>query len=113
MADMSSLIRIYTVCKCAYKTRHCYLCFRGLKLQANYPKTILRKKIYYKTKKKKVGGGGEGGFKCQNRDLHYMHQVQQCPGTLQPLYNTVCYNTVLDITRLEDGSQKCIDYIEK
>ena len=33
--------------------------------------------------------------------------------TLQPLYNTVCYNTVLDITRLRDGSQKCIDYIEK
>ena len=33
--------------------------------------------------------------------------------TLQPLHNTVCYNTVLDITRFEDGSQKCIDYIEK
>ena len=29
------------------------------------------------------------------------------------LYNTVCYNTVLDITRFKDGSQKCIDYIEK
>ena len=29
-------------------------------------------------------------------------------GTLQPLYNTV-----LDITRFKDGSQKCIDYIEK
>ena len=25
----------------------------------------------------------------------------------------VCYNTVLDITRFKDGSQKCIDYIEK
>ena len=34
-------------------------------------------------------------------------------GTLQPLYNTVLYNTVLDITRFRDGSQKCIDYIEK
>ena len=33
--------------------------------------------------------------------------------TLQPLYNTVHYNTVLDITRLKDGSQKCIDYNEK
>ena len=33
--------------------------------------------------------------------------------TLQPLYNTVCYNTVLDITRFKDGSQKCFDYIEK
>ena len=44
-----------------------------------------------------------------------------CPGkhsydncyTLQPLDNTVHYNTVLDITRFKDGSQKCIDYIEK
>ena len=34
-------------------------------------------------------------------------------GTLQPLYNTICYNTVLDITWFKDGSQKCIDYIEK
>ena len=33
--------------------------------------------------------------------------------TLQPLYNTVHYNTVLDITLFKDGSQKCIDYIEK
>ena len=29
------------------------------------------------------------------------------------LYNTVRYNTVLDITWFKDGSQKCIDYIEK
>ena len=34
-------------------------------------------------------------------------------GTLQPLYNTVRYNMVLDITRFKDGSQKCLDYIEK
>ena len=33
--------------------------------------------------------------------------------TLKPLYNTVHYNTVLDITQFKDGSQKCIDYIEK
>ena len=33
--------------------------------------------------------------------------------TLQPLYNMVCYNMVLDITRFKDGSQKCTDYIEK
>ena len=33
--------------------------------------------------------------------------------TLQPLYNTVHYNSVLDITQFKDGSQKCIDYIEK
>ena len=37
----------------------------------------------------------------------------QTVNTLQPLYNTVRYNTVLDITRFKDGSQKCIDYIEK
>ena len=24
-----------------------------------------------------------------------------------------CYDTVLDITQFKDGSQKCIDYIEK
>ena len=34
-------------------------------------------------------------------------------GTPQPVYNTVCYNMVLDITQFKDGSQKCIDYIEK
>ena len=33
--------------------------------------------------------------------------------TPQPLYNTVRYNTVLYITRFKDGSQKCINYIEK
>ena len=33
--------------------------------------------------------------------------------TLQPLYDTVRDNTVLDITQFKDGSQKCIDYIEK
>ena len=33
--------------------------------------------------------------------------------TLQPCYNTVHYNTVLDITQFKDGSQKYIDYIEK
>ena len=35
------------------------------------------------------------------------------PCTLQPPYNTVCYNMVLDIIRFKDGSQKCIDYVEK
>ena len=33
--------------------------------------------------------------------------------TLQPLYSKVCYNTVLDLAWFKDGSQKCIDYIEK
>ena len=39
-------------------------------------------------------------------DVFYDHY------TLQPLYNTVRYNTVLDITWFKDGSQKCIYYIE-
>ena len=38
---------------------------------------------------------------------------QSFPYTHQPLYNTISYNTVLYITRFKDGSQKCIDYIEK
>ena len=29
--------------------------------------------------------------------------------TYKPLYNTVHYNTVLDITQFKDGLQKCID----
>ena len=33
--------------------------------------------------------------------------------TLQPLYNTVRYNMVLDTTQIKDRSQKCIDYVEK
>ena len=32
---------------------------------------------------------------------------------LQPHYNTVRYNRVLDITRFKDESKNCIDYIEK
>ena len=39
---------------------------------------------------------------------NFMHH-----NTLQPLYNTLRYNTVLYITRFKDGSQKCVDYIEK
>ena len=41
-----------------------------------------------------------------------MHIHKKLEYTLQ-LYNTARYNTVLDITRFKDGSQKCIDYIEK
>ena len=36
--------------------------------------------------------------------------VQQ---TLQPLYNTVRYNTVLDITWFKDGYEECINFIEE
>ena len=43
-------------------------------------------------------------FSGEKKTKHY---------TLQPLYNTVHYNMVLDITLFKDGSQKCIDYIEK
>ena len=33
--------------------------------------------------------------------------------THKPLYNTVHYNMVLDITPFKEGSQKYIDYIKK
>ena len=33
--------------------------------------------------------------------------------TPKPFYNTIHYNMILDITQFKDGSQKCIDYIEK
>ena len=33
--------------------------------------------------------------------------------TPQPLYNTVHYKRVLDITQFKDESQKCLVYIEK
>ena len=31
----------------------------------------------------------------------------------KPLYNTIHYKMVLDITQFKDGPQKCIDYLEK
>ena len=37
-----------------------------------------------------------------DRDLAFNSNA--APNTLQPLYNTVHYNTVLDITRFKDGS---------
>ena len=33
--------------------------------------------------------------------------------THKTTYKTVCYNWVFSITRFKNGSQKCIDYIEK
>ena len=43
--------------------------------------------------------------------IEILGEVFQCfkdknGNTLQPLYNTVRYNTVLDITQFKDGSQK-------
>ena len=50
-------------------------------------------------------------------DMGLDTKIFKCCGcivtTSQPLHNTVCYNTVLDITQFKDGPQKCIDYIEK
>ena len=46
-------------------------------------------------------------------EIPFFSWLAQMQNTLQSLYNTVHYNTVLDITRFKDGSQKCIDYIEK
>ena len=34
-------------------------------------------------------------------------------GTPEPLYYTVRYKMILDVTWFKDGCQKCIDYIEK
>ena len=42
-----------------------------------------------------------------------IHKLKGLNNTLQLLYNMVRYNTVLDITGFKEGSQKCIDYIEK
>ena len=44
---------------------------------------------------------------------HILSLRNKKKNTLKPLYNTVRYNTVLDITQFKDGSQKCVDYIEK
>ena len=46
-------------------------------------------------------------------NICFRQEIRKNISTLQPLYNMAHYNTVLDITRLKDGSQKCIDYIEK
>ena len=52
--------------------------------------------------------------KYLNSFLPCLYEYQAYPSyTIQPVYNMVHYNTVLDITRFKDGSQKCIDYIEK
>ena len=32
--------------------------------------------------------------------------------THKPLYNTLHYNTILNVTPFKDGSQKCINYIK-
>ena len=46
-------------------------------------------------------------------NISFHSEMKKNINTLQPLYNMARYNTVLDITRFKDGSQKCIDYIEK
>ena len=52
-------------------------------------------------------------FSHREMDPSYRSMERICTHcTLQPLYNTVRYFTVLDITRFKDGSQNCIDYIE-
>ena len=67
---------------------------------------------------------GYGEFLCHDNNNHKraktQHLLQDCMYssldlryTLQPLYNMVCYNKILDITHFIDGSQKCIVYIEK
>ena len=50
-------------------------------------------------------------FVAWNSQQHWPMEVPILRFTLQPLYKTVRYKTVLDITRFKDGSQKCIGYI--
>ena len=53
-------------------------------------------------------------YDLNNVERDIKHQTIMCSLiTLHPLYNTVRYNTVLDITYFKDESQKCIDSIEK
>ena len=53
------------------------------------------------------------GAKSESKYFGSLDQPAIQTSTLQPLYNMVCYNMALDITQTKDGSQKCIDYIEK
>ena len=55
----------------------------------------------------------KGGLVYRKTKKKVTEVVSLVQNTLQTLYSTVLYNTVLDITRFKDGSQKCIDYIEK
>ena len=81
--------------------------------------TKVRKTNVY-SHKKKLGRAKKWISKETNFTLQFIHISRSVHclysdlfSTLQPLYNMVCYNMVLDITRFKDGSQKCIDYIEK
>ena len=51
--------------------------------------------------------------RCMMIKISLTSPVKYVLNILQPLYNMGCYNTVLDIIRFKDGSQKCIAYIEK
>ena len=42
-----------------------------------------------------------------------IYSTETITSTHKPLFNTVRYNIVVDITQLKDGSQKCTDNIEK
>ena len=59
------------------------------------------------------GGRGGGGGKSFPLEVISLRRDKRETNTLQHLYNTVRYNTAMDITRFKDGSQNCIDYIEK
>ena len=55
-------------------------------------------------------------FSIDNTGIKKCFQIlyhAKSTSTLQPLYKRVHYNTIFDITRFKDRSQKCIDYIEK
>ena len=51
-------------------------------------------------------------YSCRYLENFICRFITEIFNTLQPLYNTVRYNTILDITQFKDGSQKIIDYIK-
>ena len=46
-------------------------------------------------------------YLCISTQIEWPSQ-EIAPNTPEPLYNTVCYNTILDITRIKVGPQKVI-----
>ena len=60
------------------------------------------------------GAGGGGGE--PNVSLVFYFQLPNkfsAKLRIELLYNTLCYNMVLNITQFKDGPQKCVDYTEK
>ena len=52
-------------------------------------------------------------YACGPFHAQFVKWIHPYVSTHKSLYNTVHYNMVLNMTQIRDGSQKCIDYIEK